>query len=435
LKKTRATVIKEWILFRRDIAGLLLLFIMPAILIVVMALVQDAPFRDYQEMRFDLLMADNDHGSLAQQIKAGLRQSKNFHLVDSIDGKPLTDADLKLLLQKGKYKVGIVIPRGATAEVANSANIVANDLSKKLGLGSTLPAREHRGNTYVHMYFDPVSKPTFRTSIHFALDKFITAACSNELIGRVSRLSKLQNDSTAKSNDEDFAKVFEGVGLKEEPLNDKASYTKHMNSVQHNVPAWAIFGIFFIVIPIGGHIIREREEGSALRIELIPRAHISVAFGKIVFYTLVCTLQFIVMCCIGVWVMPLIHLPALGLGAHPMALLPMALATGFAATSYGYFVGTLFKTTNQALPFGAISVVIFSAMGGIWVPIELLSSAMQKVALLSPMHWALDGVHNLILRDGNFNDILQNIVFLLCFGVCLWLVSIYKYNKRGHSIQ
>ncbi|OJW85282.1 MAG: hypothetical protein BGO69_06600 [Bacteroidetes bacterium 46-16] len=435
MRKTLATIIKEWILFRRDLAGLLLLFIMPAILIIVMALVQDAPFRDYQELRFDLLLADNDHGSLAGQIKDGLKQSKNFHVIDSIDGQPLSDQKLKTLLMQGKYKVGIVIPKGATAEVVNSANTIANNLSKKLGLGSTLPVREHRNDAYIRMYFDPVSKPTFRTSINYALDKYITYACSNELVKRVSKLSRMSNEDSSTTDDESMAKVFDGVGLKEEALNDKGAYTHHMNSVQHNVPAWAIFGIFFIVVPIGGHIIREREEGSALRIELIPRAHISVALGKILFYTMVCVVQFAVMCSIGIWVMPLIQLPALHLGLHPMALIPMAFAIGFAATSYGYFVGTIFKTTNQALPFGAISIVIFSAMGGIWVPIELLSPAMQKVALLSPLHWALDGVHELILRNGSFADIVQHIVFLLCFGTCLWLVSIYKYNKRGHSIQ
>jgi len=58
-------------MMQRDISGLLLLLVMPAALIVVMALVQDAPFRDYQELSFDLLLADNDHGSLARQITMG----------------------------------------------------------------------------------------------------------------------------------------------------------------------------------------------------------------------------------------------------------------------------------------------------------------------------------------------------------------------------
>ena len=65
MKKALATLLKEWTLIRRDVAGFMLLFLMPAVLIIVMALVQDAPFKDYQEMKFDLLVVDNDKGKLS----------------------------------------------------------------------------------------------------------------------------------------------------------------------------------------------------------------------------------------------------------------------------------------------------------------------------------------------------------------------------------
>lgn len=433
MKKITATIIKEWILLRRDFAGLMLLFIMPAILIVVMALVQDAPFRDYQELRFDLLIVDEDGGSLAQEIKSGLRQSKNFNVIEQVDGKQLTSDQLKVLLQKGEYHVGIVIPKGATAEVANSANIIANNISKKLGLAGSMPAREQRGNNYVRMYFDPVSKPTFRTSISFALDRYVTYSCSNILVKRISKLSKLAGDTA--SADDDFRKVFAGIGIREEVLNEKTKDKTYINSVQHNVPAWAIFGMFFIVIPIAGHMIREREDGSAVRIELIPNTLRLVALGRILFYTIICTAQFWVMVLIGLFLLPLIGLPSLYLGAHAWVLIPVSISIAFAATAYGYFSGAVFKTTNQAMPFGAISIVILSAMGGLWVPIELLPPVMQKVAMISLLHWSLEAVHNIILRDGGFVDVAKHIVFLLCFGGALWLVSIYRNKSRNRSIQ
>jgi ABC-2 type transport system permease protein len=431
MKKVTATIIKEWILLRRDLAGLMLLLLMPAILIVVMALVQDAPFRDYQELRFDLLLSDNDRGSLAQEIKAGLRQSKNFNVIDSVDGKPLDDSTLKALLQKGDYKVGIVIPKGATAEVVNSANLIANNISRKLGMGE-LPARESRDSMYVRMYFDPVSKPTFRTSISFGLDRYITYSCSNLLVKRLSKMSKLAEDTTAG---DDFRKVFRGIGIREEVLNDKGDYGKYINSVQHNVPSWAIFGMFFIVIPIAGHMIKEREDGSAVRVELIPHALKLVALGRILFYTIICTIQFWLMMAIGLWLLPQLGLPSLYLGAHGWALIPVSIAIAFAATSYGYFAGAVFKTTNQAMPFGAISIVILSAMGGLWVPIDLLPPAMQKVAMISPLHWGLDAVHTIILRNGDFKDVAPNIGFLFVFGTALWMVSILKNRRRDRSIN
>jgi ABC-2 type transport system permease protein len=435
MKKILATIIKEWILLRRDVAGFILLFIMPAILIVVMALVQDAPFKDYQEIRFDLLLADNDHGKLAKEITEGLKQSKNFNVIDSIDGKPLTDEKLKELLQEGKYRVGIVIPRGATAEVVNAANIVANKIAEKIGIGK-LPAREMRGNVFVHMYFDPVSKPTFRMSISFALDKYITASSSSVLVSRMQKLGAANADSSAnEQTTDDFKKVFSGIGIKEVALNDKTQAVATINSVQHNVPAWAIFGMFFIVIPIAGNMIREREERSALRLELIPGATRFVALGKIFFYTLICSLQFALMCCVGFWILPLMGLPALSLGAHPVAILPVVITIALSATAYGYFVGTLFKTATQAMPFGAISVVILSAMGGIWVPVDLLPPLIQHIALVSPLHWGLDAVNQIILRNGNISQVITHIAILVGFSAILWFISMYVNKGRQHSVQ
>lgn len=437
MKKILATIIKEWILTKRDVAGFMLLFLMPAILIVVMAMVQDAPFKDYQELKFDLLIADHDNGSIANSIKEGLKESGSFRVTDSIDGKPVTEEQLKMLLQDGKYKVGIVIPKGATAEMVNAANLVANSISEKLGLGS-MPSREVRDSLYIRMYFDPVSKPTFRMSVSFALDKLITYSSSHVLVERLSKMGVSQVDSnlTAEASPtKDFEKIFKGLGIREVQLSEREEHSKYMNSVQHNVPAWAIFGMFFIVIPICSHLIREREEGSALRVELIPGARRMVALGKILFYTMVCTIQFILMFCVGIWLLPLLGLPALYLGLNAWVLIPVAIAIAVAATSYGYFIGVVFKTANQAMPFGAISVVILSAMGGIWVPVDIFSPMMQKVAMLSPLYWGLDAVNHITLRNGSISDVLPHLLVLGVFSTILWMVSTHRNKRRARSIQ
>ncbi len=432
MKKITATIIKEWQLMRRDISGLLLLLVMPAALIIVMALIQDAPFKDYQELRFDLLLADNDHGRLARQITDGLKQSKNFRIVDSIDGKPVTEQVVTKLLGDGKYKIGIVIPSGVTAEIVNSANIVVNDISRKTGMDARLPIRGMREQIYIHLYFDPVSKPAFRTAISSALDKYIAYSCSNILMQRLAMLSNDSNPASDTGNQENLRKVMQGICVKEEPLSDKAKYTQHLSSVQHNVPAWAIFGMFFIIIPIAGHMIREREDGSALRISLIPSAASYVAMGKIIFYTFICALQFMLMLCIGLWAMPLFGLPALFPGLHSWLLLPIAISIGFAATAYGFLVGTLFKTINQALPFGSVSIVILSAIGGIWVPVGILPHTMQLMAMASPLHWSLEAVNQVILRNGDLSSVMPAISILLISGAAFWLASILINNRRGN---
>ncbi len=433
MKKTIATILKEWILLKRDLGGIALLFLMPVMLIIVMALVQDAPFKDYQELKFDLLLVNNDKGRLSEDIIQGFKKSKNFNVVESVEGKLLNDSLLKLYLEKGDYPVGIVIPGGATAEVVNAANTLANELSQKLGLGGTVPAREARNTAYVRLYFNPVSKPTFRSSIAFAIDKYVTYSCSNLLVERLSKLSAMQGDTTAPSTN--FDQLFQGIGVKEEMLHDNLQDKKLINSTQHNVPAWAIFGMFFIVIPIAGHMIREREDGSAVRIILIPNTRFMVSLGQILFYTLICMVQFWCMVAVGVWVLPLLGLSQLYLGANALALIPVSFAIGFAATAYGYFIGTVFKTINQALPLGAVSVVILSALGGLWVPVELLPSVMQRIAALSPMNWGLDAVNTITLRGGGTQQVLLPILYLVAMGLLLWLFSMLYEKARKVSVQ
>ncbi len=398
LRSVLATVHKEWLLLRRDWGGLLMLVLMPAALIVIMALVQDAPFRDYQEIRFDLLLADEDGGPLSAELRKGLAESRGFHVVDSAAGHALDKEQLLQQLQRGNAHIGILIPKGASGEVANAANTIANSLAAQLGKGE-LPQRQPRDSIYVHLYFDPAAKPAFRMAIRSALEKLIDGTSSRMLIARIGRLAGSPDSSG------DLQAAAAGLSVRESALESGNKPAPGINSVQHNVPAWAIFGMFFIVVPLSGHIIREREAGSSLRVRLIPGAEGPVALGRILFNTLICCAQFVVMCAVGRLLLPCFGLPLLQLGAHPGYLVPIVAATAVCATSYGYLIGTAFRSAAQALPFAAISIVILSALGGIWVPVELLPAPLRAAALVSPLHWALEGVQNVILRDQGWTGV------------------------------
>ena len=41
------------------------------------------------------------------------------------------------------------------------------------------------------------------------------------------------------------------------------------NSVQHNVPAWTLFAIFFIIVPLSINIVKEKSQGTFVRLRQI----------------------------------------------------------------------------------------------------------------------------------------------------------------------
>jgi ABC-2 type transport system permease protein len=428
MKKIIATIIKEWVVMKRDIAGMALILFMPAVLMVVMALVEDAPFRNMQEVGVYMLAVDNDHSSVSREIIAGLEQTHNFNIIDSIDGHELTEQQLKNVLYKGKYKIGIVIPKGTAAEITNSTNKLANTIAVEFGNPGALPTREARDSIYVSIYFSPDAKPIFRSAIKISLDKYFIYAGSNILMKKLASLS-----GNADTNKTDLKKMFNSVQVKEAALSDKQAV--FVSSVEQNVPGWTIFGMFLIAVPMANHLVREREEGSFIRILLIPNSQFAVALGKILFYTLICFVQFFLMMSIGIWLLPSLGLSALDLGAHPYSLIPVALCISFASTCYGYFVSSLFTTANQAMPFGSISVVILSALGGIWMPIELLSPFMQHLSIISPLRWSHAAVNGIILMNNGVENVWQYLSALILFGISFYSTSIYLNNRRHQTFK
>lgn len=417
-----ATIKKELLLLLRDPGGLLLLLIMPAALIIVMAFVQDAPYRDYQEMKFEILVLNKDKGSVGKKIVEQLNESKNFIVVDQMAEKPLDEQGLKENLKAGKYKMGIIIPENATAIMVNMTNKFANQLASSMNIPSSLPVNANQLSSNIELIFDPVVKPSFRNALSFALNEYISKVKMEVIIQRLSSLNGGESGKVDLSN-------LNGLTVTERSLDNGIKVNERMNSVQHNVPAWALFGMFLIVVPISGNMIRERDEGSDVRIKLIPDATRRVGIGKIVFYILVCMFQFFVMMLVGIFLLPLLGLPRLTLGEHPWLLLPIALAISFAAVNYGYFIGSVFKTANQAMPFGAISVVLFSAMGGVWVPIEILPDMMRKIAIVSPLHWGLEGIDQVILRGGDVVSILPSFFIMVAIGTLLSILPVFFGRK------
>ena len=57
------------------------------------------------------------------------------------------------------------------------------------------------------------------------------------------------------------------------------------------------------------------------------------------------------------------------MGGRTLAAAVVALSAILAATGYGILLGTVVRTYEQASMFGAISIVIASAVGGIMVPV------------------------------------------------------------------
>jgi len=414
-----STIQKELLLLMRDKGGLAIMFLMPMAMITIMAIIQDAPFRDYQELKIPLLLVNNDTGNVGKQIEVGLNESSIFEITN----KKIVDENVKKAVKAGEYEIGIIIPDDATLSLnGNVQQFVSSKLSE-VGLSEMPKELTNASELKIQILFTPDTKPSFKASILSSLKQSISKIETQFLLDFFTKELNKDNPEAVQSE-----KLKEFVTFNEINTLDTPQEALKLNSVQHNVPAWTIFGIFFIVISMAGSIIKERDDGSFLRIKTMPGSYLTVLIGKIIAYLFITIIQAFLMLLVGLYLLPLLGLPTLVIGSNILGIVIITVCTGLAATGFGVLVGTIFKTHQQASTFGAVSVVILAALGGIWVPVYVMPELVRTLSELSPLYWALTAFHKLFLNEVGVIAILSYSLKLFLFFVASLSISFF-YNK------
>lgn len=126
--------------------------------------------------------------------------------------------------------------------------------------------------------------------------------------------------------------------------------------------------------------------------------------------------------------MPYFGLPSLQLGFFAPTMM-LLVAISFAASSFAVLIGNLFHTQNQALSFGAIIIVLMSAIGGIWIPVEVMPPFLQKLSYLSPLQWSLNGINDIFLRHGSWSDVMLEVILLMGFSIICLIITFFSRSK------
>jgi|AntRauTorckE6833_2_1112554.scaffolds.fasta_scaffold03342_6 ABC-2 type transport system permease protein len=420
-----ATCKKDLLLLWRDRAGLLVLFLMPLVLVIMVALVQNNVMQATGENRIVVLFVDEDQGEVGTQLQQMLEQNPGIALLTTHADAPLTRHRAQRLINAGDYQFGIVLPPGLSAAFEHDMRRQVGGL---LGFGGGENRVSEAPIPQIQLLFDPAVQSVFRTAVTSSLEYAVLgleSAQKGALLQKSLGQSMGRNAGTQPPPG--------GALLQVEPAaaGDPQGVLRP-NAVQHNVPAWALFGMFFIVVPLAGALLRERHEGTLSRLLTLPVAYRGLLAGKLCAYVGVCMLQFILMLLAGRYILPLFGTPMLDLGAHPAAVFVLALSAALAACGYGLMLGTLARSYDQASMFGAVSVVIAAAIGGVMVPVYVMPTAMQTLSQISPLAWGLNGFVELFVRGGDLRSIVPNIAALLGFFISTSLVALgaFMYHSR-----
>jgi ABC-2 type transport system permease protein len=435
-----ATLFKELRLLYRDRSGLLVLFVMPAVLVVVVSLVQENVLKATGAARMDILFIDQDRQAFGRLIREKLDAQDTVRLVTSLDGQALDTDKARGLVDKGRYQACIVVPAGMTEAVRARALEQISDSFSGGSRPDALPL------PHVSVYFDPLVQGALRSSLLNALKQMLLAM---EM--------ELKANVLAEVLPGEFQQTL-GALAGRTPMDPAAIPTVHMDpgwgnrrvmdvvaeqsglkqlpsSVQQNVAAWSVFGIFFIVLPLGGAIIRERKDGTLARLRTLPVPYLTLLVGKLGAYVTVCWVQFLFIVLMGKAGLPLLGTPILSLGSDTPALIATVTLVALAACGYGLMIGTLARTVEQANMFGAVSVVCAAALGGIMVPVYVMPPVMQTISLFSPLAWGLNALVEIAVREGTLASVRHELLYLAAFFAVTMAIAWARFGRFDRQAE
>jgi len=381
---------KEWLALSRDVHGLAVLFLMPAAFIVVMSLALSDVFEGGAARQTDFAVVSGDE-ALAGQFARGLA-GDGFRATPA----PADAAAARASVRHAKHKLVVIVPPEFRKALATPPN------------GKNAPPA-------LALLADPALPPTQLV----AFQQRLLGVALGLRMGEAMRGAGSPVDASALDLKQAAKLYVEVVGG-----------TRRPSSVQQNVPAWLIFGMFFVVMPISSLFIVERRDGPLARLTSLQVPFSMLLLGKVGPFFVINLLQTALMLAAGKTLVPWFGGEALELPSRWDLVGAVAACTSLAAIGWGLAVAVCARTLEQATVIGGVGNILAAAIGGIMVPRFVMPEGMQTLADLSPMAWALDGFHAVMLRQGDAADIASPCLKLLALALVLLAAALWVHSRR-----
>ncbi len=381
---------KECIALLRNRSALLALFAMPAMFILIMSLALKDVYSEYTNANFEYVIVDLDKEKGAKKFIDQLKEYEGlkYTLIDDLERA-------KELTKNEKYKFMVVLKPDF------SKNLYKTTSKDLIDIYTAAVTKAHQ-----KLYFE--SK---------IVQKIITMKMK-----RVVNAMTMYNDSVKLSMPSEMIHSYY--------LYNSDNKRGVPTATQQNVPAWIVFSMFFVIIPISTLFITEQNDGTFARLKAMGSPKSILFFSKIVPYMVINQLQLLAMLLVGVFIVPLFGGDKLDIDIDFFALFIIGLAISFGAIGFAILLSTLMKTTEQASTVGALSSIIMGAVGGVMVPKLVMPPLMQNMAMLSPMSWGLEGMLDVFVRNLGVGSVLFESTVLVLFGIISLIFASIFYERR-----
>jgi ABC-2 type transport system permease protein len=194
------------------------------------------------------------------------------------------------------------------------------------------------------------------------------------------------------------------------------------NGFAHSFAGMGLQFMLFAAINMGIEILTERQKGIWRRLRSVPLSKFTLLGAKIASGSIISSLVLLVSFAFSIIVW---HVRIDGSRA---GFVGVAVASALMAASYGLLIAALGKTPNAARGASVLATLLMVMLGGAWVPTFVFPAWLQRVTVVVPTRWAVDGFDAMSWRGLGFGSAVMPILVLLGFALAFAVLAVWRFR-------
>lgn len=364
-------------------------------------------------------VADLDHSEISREIITNLANDTSLKLTE------VDDHSAREAVRLGKVAVAVILPKNFGEEAARGffrakakpGLIVLHDPSRNIEVGMVGGIlTEHVIQAVSRNVFSPVSGQKFVRSALTDIDqrsglstddaRVLRSLLTNvdEWMGRVQTNNALDSNSATGGLSVPFSVVEE----------ESALASKHdgegFNGYAHSFGGMSMQFVLMASIEWGLSILLERQRGLWRRLRSAPVSRGTLLAGRALSSSII-ALGTLAIC----WAFSMVVFHVQISGSWP-GFIACNVALAIFAASLGLFIAALGRTPEATRGIAIFVILILVMLGGAWVPAFIFPEWLQKITMLIPTRWAMDGFDAMTWRGLGFSAVVAPVAILLGYA-------------------
>ncbi len=423
-----ALVRKDLKLFFNDRRAVIISILVPMVLASFFGYLFGGQGGNAETSKVPVLVIDQDGSNISRGLITQLGSDK------TLDVKPSTLESAREAVRKGKATAAIVIPTGFGMDAGHAlftgatkpelgilydpshnvelgmvkgilSGAVMQAVSKEMFTGRS--GREMVNESLAQLENTPQMRPENRKALR-------------DLLGSVKEFNEQQDREGASGQGELSGGLSMPYQTREQAITSGQNI--EYNGYAHSFGGMGIQFILFMGLDVGIALLMLRQSGLWQRLRAAPLSRTMLLGSRVVSASLIA----------GFLLLVLFAFARIVFGVHIRGsfagFLGVCAAFSLMTASFGLMVAALGETVEATRGYSIMATLIMVMLGGAWVPTFIFPKWLQKLTVIIPTRWAMDGLDGMTWRGLGFSSALAPIAVLLLFTLLFGLVAVTRFR-------